>query len=204
MPADLLPHVFEMFTRGDPSTTGGQSGLGLGLTIADSIVAAHGGILTAHSPGPGQGSEFVVRLPLSRPYGVLGPLPTVSAPVVASPRILVVDDSEDTREILTVLLELEGYRVAAVSSGQEAVERAVRGEAEIVVIDIGLPDLDGSEVARRIRAARGNDVHIIALTGYGGREDSHRFMDAGFDAHLLKPVSTDELLRAVRSDAHRS
>jgi CheY-like chemotaxis protein len=105
---------------------------------------------------------------------------------------------------LTVLLELEGYRVTAVSSGQEAVERAGRGEAEIVVIDIGLPDLDGSEVARRIRAARGNDVHIIALTGYGGREDSRRFMDAGLDAHLLKPVSTDELLRAVRSGAHRS
>jgi signal transduction histidine kinase len=203
--ADLLPQVFEMFTQGDRSLARSPGGLGIGLTIAKSIVARHGGSLTAHSEGPGKGSEFVVRLPLTIDGRMPGASAGAESAAACEPRrVLVVEDNEDTLEMLRLTLELEGNHVEATRDGGRAVDLALEGSVDVVVIDIGLPGIDGYEVARRIRASRGDEVYLIALTGYGRPDDFRRSREAGFDAHLIKPVETEELARVVSSRPLRS
>jgi PAS domain S-box-containing protein len=199
--ADLLPHVFGLFTQGDRSLARSEGGLGIGLTLVKSLVELHGGTVTAHSGGPGRGSEFVVHLPLPQRLEVRGQksggggdrAPSSPTPDLqdraAGRRVLVVDDNADAAESLAVLLRLEGHEVRTAHDGPAALEAARGFRPEVVVLDIGLPRMDGYEVARRLRAEAGlADALMVALTGYGQEEDRRRAEAAGFDAHLIKPA----------------
>ena len=194
MGPDLLPRVFDVFVQGDRSLDRRQGGLGLGLTISRRLVEMQGGSLVASSEGPGRGSEFVLRLP-----ALETPVEKRAAPALvydATPRrILLVDDNADALEALQRIIEIMGHEVAVALDGKAALEVAARFRPELVVLDIGLPDMDGYEVARRMRAVPGiEDATLVALTGYGQHEDRERARTAGFDHHLLKPVLPETVL----------
>jgi signal transduction histidine kinase len=189
----LLSQVFDMFMQVDRSTRRAQGGLGIGLTLVRSLVAMHGGTVEARSEGAGRGSEFVVRLPIlvadtapARRSGRAEPLP--------ARRIMIVDDSRDGGESLSVLLRVLGAAVCLVHSGKDALDALDRFHPDVVLLDIGMPGMDGYEVARRIRA---NPIHhgisLIALTGWGQDEDRQRSAAAGFDHHLVKPADIEQL-----------
>lgn len=192
---DLLAHVFDLFTQADRSLAHAQGGLGLGLTLVRRLVEKHGGTVTASSAGIGQGSVFTVRLPaLSVESPVAESVPVQSALPMPKFRILVVEDYADAAESLTMLLQAEGHEVETADCGMKALERAQAFRPQVVLLDIGLPDLDGYEVARRLRAApETRDAVLIALTGYGQIEDRERSQAAGFNHHLLKPVNYEKL-----------
>jgi signal transduction histidine kinase/CheY-like chemotaxis protein len=190
IPAHMLGRIFELFTQVAPSLARSQGGLGIGLTLVKSLVEMHGGTVEAHSAGPGQGSEFIVRLPLTR---AVTDQPTTGATPAAARRILIVEDNTDAREMLHTALALEGHRVLASEDGGRGIELALRHRPEIVLIDIGLPGLSGYEVARRIRTSLGDRVKLVALTGYGQPGDRQHAREAGFDAHLVKPVGLEDL-----------
>ncbi len=193
---EMLPRVFDLFQQIDRLLDRAQGGLGIGLTLVRRLVELHGGRVSARSEGPGKGSEFTVVFPLAAPASA-SPHPSDPAPAPAARRVLLIEDNPDTRSTLTTLLMLLGHQVEAVASGPEGVERAVASRPEVALIDLGLPGLDGLEVARRVRAALGRAVRLIALTGHAREEDRSRTQEAGFDAHLVKPVETDELNRAL-------
>jgi PAS domain S-box-containing protein len=186
---EMLPRVFESFVQADRSIDRSQGGLGIGLTLAKSLVEMHGGKVEAHSPGVGKGSEFVVRLPVVPEVTPLKPeaapegKPKKTIPI----RLLVVDDNPDTVQSLAMLLRLYGHDVMTADSGPAALEAALADHRDVILLDIGLPGIDGYEVARRIRAQRSKPV-LIAMTGYGQPEDQHKSKEAGFDYHLTKPV----------------
>jgi CheY-like chemotaxis protein len=188
----MLPRVFEMFTQLEYSLERSQGGLGIGLALARRLIEMHGGTLTAHSGGPGQGSEFVVRLPV-----VLAADPsdaeTTTVAAATKIRILVVDDNRDSVESLAMLLRLTGHEVHTAGDGAEAVRSAVALKPDLILLDIGLPKMNGYEAARRIREALGDGVMLIALTGWGQDEDRRRSKEAGFDHHLTKPLQFDAL-----------
>ena len=189
--SDQLRCIFEMFTQVDTSLERTRSGLGIGLTLAKTLVELHGGMLEAYSPGLGHGSEFVVRLPIiieiPKPQPA-GPAITESTTVTAR-RILVVDDNIDSAESLTALLDLGGHATRSAYDGQEAVEAAMNFQPDVVLLDIGLPELNGYDVARKIREQPwGQRVVLVALTGWGQEEDRRRSKEAGFNHHLTKPV----------------
>ncbi len=202
IPAAQLPHIFEIFTQAHRAAGRGQGGLGIGLAMVRSLVRLHGGSVEAHSAGPGQGSEFVVRLPLARDAEA-GPGDGVAAAAGPAPlagrRILVVDDNRDAADTLVMLLEADGARVEAAYDGAAALALLAVPAApmpEAVLLDLGLPDMDGCEVARRIRATPHlAGMRIVALTGWGQQRDRERTHAAGFDLHLTKPVDM-ALLRA--------
>ena len=191
IPSVLLPQIFDLFVRGGGGTHRAD-GLGLGLTLVKRLVELHGGSVEALSAGEGLGSELVVRLPSS---------PSPAAPEhravpssLRPSRILIVEDNDDARESLRLLLELDGHQVMAAASGEDGLGQAMSREFEIALVDIGLPGIDGFEVARRMRGMeRGADVRLVAITGYGQPMDRKRAQAAGFDAHLVKPVDTDHL-----------
>jgi PAS domain S-box-containing protein len=186
---DLLPHVFEMFTQGDRSLDRSQGGLGIGLTLARSLVEMHGGTLTVHSEGVGRGSEFVVRLPLQAATPPQ-PSPDEGASTGgASLRILVVDDNRDSADSLALLLRETGHTVETAYDGVEALAAARRFAPAVVLLDIGLPGMDGYEVARSLRREPGRVPLLVALTGYGQDDDRARALEAGFDEHLVKPAN---------------
>ena len=189
---DLLDKVFELFTQGDTTRARAAGGLGIGLTIARHLVALHGGTIAARSAGRDHGATFEVRLPQRQ---APAPEPRVAEPAPPRParRILVVDDNRDAREILRVVLELDGHRVREATDGVQAVKLAVEWVPDVALIDIGLPEIDGYEVARRIRRRLGASVRLFALTGYGDPEAHRLAIEAGFDAHLVKPVDPDVL-----------
>ena len=194
IPAEMLPHIFKMFTQVDRSTRKSQGGLGIGLTLVRTLVEMHGGQVEAHSRGPGQGSEFVVRLPLSTTHSVAHELSEPSTSVLPNRRVLVVDDNRDAAESLGMLLKLLGVEVRVVNDGPAAIETVSAYRPAVVLLDIGMPGMDGYEVARRIRKKpEGRDVLLIALTGWGQEEDRRRTSDAGFDHHLLKPADLTAL-----------
>ena len=195
--ADLLPRVFDLFTQADRSLVRSEGGLGIGLTIVRNLVELHGGTVTAESEGTGRGSQFVVRLPLGRAGAVPAEPPAKDTAVVPSLRILVIEDNADNRDMLRSMLEVEGHQVSVAEDGAGGVEMARAARPDVAVIDIGLPGLDGYEVGRRIRGDLGMSVTLIALTGYGQAEDRKRSADAGFDAHLVKPVAPEDLRRAL-------
>jgi CheY-like chemotaxis protein len=156
----------------------------------------HGGSVAAHSDGPGKGSEFIVRLPLAGPAAEAAPPATGGGKTVAAParrRILVVDDNVDAADSLAMLLRIMGHEVRTAHDGLEALGAATVMRPEVILLDIGLPKLDGYDVARRVRQERGQGVVLIALTGWGQEEDRRRSKDAGFDHHLTKPVQLDAL-----------
>ncbi|HYE86002.1 MAG TPA: ATP-binding protein [Vicinamibacterales bacterium] len=189
----LLSQVFDMFMQVDRSTRRSQGGLGIGLTLVRSLVTMHGGTVEARSAGPGLGSEFIVRLPLlteaaiaTAPHRRIQPLP--------SRRILIVDDSRDGGESLAMLLRVLGAEVALAHSGRTALECVDSFKPDVVLLDIGMPGMDGYEVARRIRANPANrNISLIALTGWGQDEDRKRSVAAGFNHHLVKPADIEQL-----------
>ena len=191
----LLPHLFEIFTQAEQTLARSQGGLGLGLAVVKGLAELHGGTVEAASAGLGTGAEFTLRLPLQAELPAL----TEAPPSAGSPsrhlRILVVEDNRDAADTLAELLGLFDYDVAVAYTGLEGVEAALRFRPEVVLCDLGLPGCDGYEVARRLRRAPGTAcARLIAVTGYGSIEDHERSREAGFDAHLVKPVDADELL----------
>ena len=194
IPKDKLNSVFDMFMQVDRSAERSQSGLGIGLTLVKRLTEMHGGSIEANSGGPGQGSEFVVRLPiLSRP--TFAPQPAASSEVEMQRRILIVDDNRDSADSLAMLLELTGNKTFMAHDGIEAMEAIEKHRPEVVLLDIGLPKLDGHEVCRRVREQPwGKNIVVIALTGWGQDDDRRRSQEAGFNGHLVKPVDYDKLL----------
>jgi CheY-like chemotaxis protein len=197
IPPDLLPNLFEPFVQGRQSLEREQGGLGLGLALAHRLCALHGGAIEARSDGPGRGSSFALSLPLAaRPA-----LQAQKASVVAQrrQRILLIEDQEDARETLRLLLETDGHEVATARDGREGITVLAVFHPDVALVDIGLPQLDGYEVAREVRKLpAGQRIKLIALTGYGGLEDRARAEKSGFDMHLTKPVSYEQLVRALQ------
>jgi signal transduction histidine kinase/ActR/RegA family two-component response regulator len=199
IPPDMLARVFEPFTQLDRSLERSKGGLGIGLALAKRLVEMHGGDIQAHSPGPGQGSRFVVRLPLS-PEQTGSGTEVSSSPVPARgrKRVLVADDNNDAATSLGILLNDAGYEVRIAGDGSQALETAAQFQPDIILLDIGMPRLNGYEVARQIRRhAWGRKVLLVALTGWGGAEHRQQTAAAGFDHHLTKPVDPAALTRLL-------
>jgi signal transduction histidine kinase/CheY-like chemotaxis protein len=198
----MLPYLFELFAQADQSLDRSHGGLGIGLTLVKSLVEMHGGSVSASSEGEGKGSEFTIRLPLAEPISPAAePLPA-DASIGNSKRILVVDDNRDAAVSLAMVLQVEGHVTQIAECGREALEVAERFMPEIVLLDIGLPEMDGYEVARRLRQMmRCNEPLLVATTGYGQPEHRGRSEAAGFNRHLVKPVDIGELLRLCGSPA---
>ncbi|HZY85191.1 MAG TPA: hybrid sensor histidine kinase/response regulator [Gemmataceae bacterium] len=191
---DMLARVFDLFTQVGQSVHRAQGGLGIGLTLVRQLVEMHAGRVTAHSEGAGKGSEFAVYLPaLGLPAVEAGPGPSARKAAGPSRHVLIIEDNADARGTLQTLLGLLGHRVETAGTGPEGVERATAARPEVVLIDLGLPLLDGYEVARRLRAELGAGVLLVALTGHALDEDRQRTRAAGFNAHLAKPVEVEEL-----------
>ena len=190
--ADLLPRVFDLFVQGDHSLDRAEGGLGIGLTLVRRIVELHGGSVTAASAGVGRGSRFTVRLPVT---AATPPTPARRPSAARSPRqILVIEDNDDAREMLSQLVRLLGHDVHEAADGLSGVEAALRLFPDITLVDIGLPGVDGYEVAQRIRKdPRGQALRLVAITGYGRREDRERALAAGYDDHVVKPVEPARL-----------
>jgi CheY-like chemotaxis protein len=199
-PAEMT-RVFDMFTQVDTSLERSRDGLGLGLTLVKALVEMHGGAVEVRSEGRGRGSEFIVRLPLS----VDSTAPVLAAPRAAVPapvtrRVLIVDDSEDGADSLGMLLEIVGHQIWKAYDGAAALALAERVRPDVVVLDIGLPVMNGFEACRQIRQAPwGKDIVMVALTGWGQDEVRREALDAGFDAHMVKPVDHDVLLDFLAS-----
>jgi CheY-like chemotaxis protein len=204
IPAEALPHLFEPFMQVARTLDRAQGGLGLGLTLVKQLVELHGGRVEASSEGVGRGSVFTVRLPLLP--GERVPVVPVEAPARretpgGARRVLVVDDNVDAAELLGEVLEMDGHQVTVVHDGMAALERMGAEDPEVIFLDIGLPGMDGYEVARRIRErSDGTGPRLVAVTGYGQASDRQRSREAGFDAHLVKPVEL-ERVRELVADA---
>ncbi|HLJ91893.1 MAG TPA: ATP-binding protein [Gemmataceae bacterium] len=196
IPSEMLPKVFDLFAQGDRNPDPSQGGLGIGLSLVRSLVDLHGGRVQASSAGRGHGSEFVVHLPILQQTPPATPETRKPVEHSSAPahRILVVDDNKDAAQSLALLLKLCGQDVRTANDGPAALEIARTYVPEIVLLDIGLPHMDGLEVARRLRHDLGlKDTLLVALTGYGQEEDRRRSEEAGFNAHLVKPLDLHEL-----------
>ncbi|MGZ3182347.1 MAG: response regulator [Telluria sp.] len=197
---ELLPNVFDVFVQGAMTMDRSQGGLGIGLALVRNLVELHGGAVTAHSDGPGTGSTFMIRLP------------RIEHTVDEAPRdlgghdarklnVLLIEDNDDGREMMATMLGAYGYAVRQAGDGLQGVQMAAATLPDVALIDIGLPGIDGYEVARRLRADEATQgIRLIALTGYGQADDHRRVMEAGFDLHLVKPVQVDDLLGALTRD----
>jgi signal transduction histidine kinase/ActR/RegA family two-component response regulator len=194
IPQDMHTRIFELFTQGDVPIARPLGGLGLGLSLVRSLTELHDGTVAVQSEGPGRGSEFTIRLPAGKTESGSD---TETASTGTARHVLVIEDNADAREMLRMALELDGHRVETAEDGTSGVEAALRSTPDVVLVDIGLPGLDGYAVARRLRAALGHRVTLVALTGYGQTDDRRRTAEAGFDAHLVKPVDPDVLTRAL-------
>jgi signal transduction histidine kinase len=199
--ADLLPHVFDVFVQGSITIDRSQGGLGIGLALVRRLVELHGGSVSAQSDGAGQGSVFEIRLP--RAAEVVVAVPCAQAGVDSGkPTVLLIEDNEDGREMMATMLAAYGYSVQQAADGVQGVQMAHAVAPDVALVDIGLPGIDGYEVARRLRSDAGtHHIKLIALTGYGLAEDQKRVMEAGFDVHLVKPVDINHLLEAIGSFA---
>jgi PAS domain S-box-containing protein len=196
IPPDKIDSIFDMFMQVDRNSDGSQSGLGIGLTLVKRLVEMHGGSIEARSAGEGQGSEFIVQLKIiEKPAMVSSTVSHVTPEPASQRRILIVDDNIDSADSLAMLLEITGNQTYIAHDGVEAIESIEKYRPEVVLLDIGLPKLDGHEVCRRIREQPwGKDIRIIALTGWGQDDDRRKSEDAGFNGHLVKPVDYDKLL----------
>jgi PAS domain S-box-containing protein len=208
MSAETIPVIFELFVQSQNSLERSEGGLGIGLPLARTLVELHGGQLEAFSGGPGHGSEFIVSLPLARAVQIAEPAPAAAAAAaVVAPRdpgpalrLLLVDDSVDAATLLAMVLEADGYDVRVAHEGKQALEVAAQFEPEIVLLDLGLPGMDGFQLAREMRKlVHTANALLVAVTGYGQAADRLRSQEAGFDHHLVKPVSADEIQRVIAS-----
>jgi len=193
---DSLPHMFELFTQAPRSLDRSQGGLGVGLAVVRKLVEMHGGTVEAQSAGPGKGSEFIVRLPVLSPPTSRSQIPSKKGDEQSGSgwRVLVVDDNVDSADSIAMLLQVSGHEVRVVYSGQDALDMAGKYQPDIVLLDIGLPVMDGYEVARRLRNhPELKEVKLIAVTGYGQESDRLQSQEAGFDYHLVKPVDAQKL-----------
>jgi CheY-like chemotaxis protein len=205
MDRETLPLIFDLFVQARPTYDRSDGGLGLGLTLVRRLVELHGGMVSAASEGPGRGSEFVVRLPRSAPSKEVSTSLGKRLSPQRARHVLIVEDNDDVRDGLRMLLEAWGHRV-------EQAEDAARGLAvlqgsrpEVLLVDLGLPDLDGHSVARAARSAPdGESLLLVAISGYGGPVDRSRAREAGFDAYLTKPVDADALSEILRGGAPAS
>jgi PAS domain S-box-containing protein len=202
--AEMLPRLFEMFSQATPAIARSQGGLGIGLSLAKGLVELHGGSVEARSEGPGKGSEFTVRLP------VMAQRPLTEAPLPADGsmatngkcRVLIADDNRDGAESLATMLAILGHEVQTAYDGEQAVALAEAMRPEVVLLDIGMPKLNGNEAARQIREHPwGKNMLLVALTGWGREEDRRRTAEAGFDHHLVKPVEARAILELLRKPA---
>lgn len=194
---DLLPHVFDVFVQASTTLDRSQGGLGIGLALVRRLVELHGGSVTAESEGAGAGSIFMIRLPRATPIS----MPEIDAPSYiegGKPSVLLIEDNDDGREMMATMLTACGYPIQHAADGLQGVQMAGQHLPDVALVDIGLPGIDGYEVARRLRK---NDetrhIKLIALTGYGLAEDQRRVLEAGFDMHLVKPVDINLLLEAI-------
>src|SRR6185369_2361664 len=201
VPQDKLDSIFDMFMQVDRTSEHSQGGLGIGLTLVKRLTEMHGGSIEARSAGEGQGSEFIVRLPvLSREEVAAHHGPDVASESQQQRRVLIVDDNHDSADSLAMLMQITGNNTYMAHDGLEAVEAVEKYRPEVVLLDIGLPGLDGHEVCRRVREQPwGKDIVMIALTGWGQEDDRRRSEEAGFNGHLVKPVDYDMLLELLAS-----
>jgi two-component system, chemotaxis family, CheB/CheR fusion protein len=209
IPADFLPQIFEPFVQSDETLDRSEGGLGVGLTLVKSLIEMHGGTIEAFSDGRDRGSQFVIKLPLTN----LEPIsdrdsisPTFEKSVenqsknktFSSKKIVLIEDIEDNREMLKEILQLDGHQVISAMDGMSGFDAILENKPDVALIDIGLPIIDGYEVARRVRRdPSSRHLRMIALTGYGQQEDIAKALDAGFDAHLVKPINPERLARAI-------
>jgi signal transduction histidine kinase/ActR/RegA family two-component response regulator len=203
IPSEHLDSIFELFAQAPTTLDRARGGMGLGLTLVRALVELQGGTVAAHSGGAGRGSTFEIRLPLldagvSTAPRAETPAPT-PPPAVRGKCVVVVDDNVDIRETLAELLALEGYIVEEAADGPQGLTRIIAARPDAALVDIGLPGFDGYELARRARRTFGDSLLLIAMTGYGQAEDHRRARDAGFDAHLTKPVSIETVAAMLRS-----
>jgi signal transduction histidine kinase len=198
---DLLPHVFDVFVQGSISIDRSQGGLGIGLSLVRRLVELHGGSVSASSAGTSSGSTFQIRLPRTEPVLAHDSPASVDASA-AKPTVLLIEDNDDGREMMATMLASYGYPVLQAGDGLEGVRIATAQVPDVALVDIGLPGIDGYEVARRLRAEAGTrDIRLIALTGYGLAEDQRRVLEAGFDLHLVKPVELAALMAQLEEPA---
>jgi signal transduction histidine kinase/CheY-like chemotaxis protein len=188
IPPDLLPRIFDLFVQGQTSLHRREAGLGIGLTLVRRLVDLHRGRIEATSAGPGRGSVFTVRFPAARPPRAQPALPTENLPVAARRRVLIIEDNDDARQMLRQLLHRAGHEVHEAAEGTDGLARALALCPDAVIVDIGLPGLDGYAIARRLREAGPPGVLLVAITGYGQDGDRRRSREAGFDVHLTKPI----------------
>jgi CheY-like chemotaxis protein len=205
-----LPHLFEIFSQTAPALERSQGGLGIGLSLVRRLVELHGGRVEARSGGIGKGSEFIIRLPIvdvPEPEKPKQPTEDRTVACGCKRRILAVDDNRDAADSLAMVLRMMGHEARTAYDGQEAVEMAESFGPDIILLDIGLPKMNGYEAARQIRRQEwGKQMALIALTGWGQEEDKRRSLDAGFDHHLTKPVEAaalEKLLAIVNPRVHR-
>ncbi len=199
IPPDQLDSIFEVFNQAPTGLDRTKGGLGLGLALVRALVNMHGGVVEAYSRGAGTGSTFTVTLPLlvAGAREAAAPHAAASGPHDAGARVVLVEDNLDIRETLAELLSLDGYQVEGAGDGPQGLNRILAAKPDIALVDVGLPGFDGYELARRVRAHQGAGPILIAMTGYGQPDDKARAFDAGFDEHVVKPVSLEDLSSAI-------
>jgi CheY-like chemotaxis protein/nitrogen-specific signal transduction histidine kinase len=201
IPPDQIGSIFDLFVQVDQSLARSVGGLGIGLTIARRLVELHGGAIEAFSDGIGKGAEFVVRLPVIEAGAhviVRGQAPEAVVAGAHRLDVLVIEDNADTRELMRSLLESWGHRVTVAPDGTTAVTMALNTRPAVALVDVGLPGIDGYQVAQNLRASSvGKDMLLVALTGYGRPEDRARALESGFDLHLVKPVQPEKLFSVL-------
>jgi CheY-like chemotaxis protein len=201
IPPEMREKIFDLFVQVDDTPGKTDGGMGVGLTLVKTLVELHGGELSVHSEGEGRGSEFVVRLPLaeSSHANFASCEPSDDSVDLAGLRVLLVEDHADIRLVTSRLLAAAGCEVTQAANGDQGVNAIVRDRPKVALIDIGLPDVNGYDVARKIRQLpEGRDVTLLALTGFGQPDDRQKALDAGFDEHLVKPLDYQELISVIR------
>jgi CheY-like chemotaxis protein len=198
---EFLPRLFDQFSQVEASMERSGGGLGVGLSLANTLIEMHGGSISAHSEGPDRGSTFVVRLPLALDARTAAPqVPHGASPPAPGRRILVVDDNRDNTDSLALLLQLEGHEARTAYDGVDGVELADRWRPDVVLLDIGMPRRNGYDACRLIRSRPwGAEPVLIAQTGWGQDVDKRRASGEGFDAHVVKPVDCGELLNLIEA-----